>query len=494
MKVELEPSAMRIATTELEPRVLIVGAGDVGGELARRLSTVWRLTVVDLDEAVLNSLAERIDARRLKTLVGDGTSRLVLDRAGAGQVEHMVAATGSDEVNMEICRIVCEHFTSTRCHAVVADLKNIDAYREIGVEIVCPPIAGAIELEGRLLHGASTSLRSAESQGELVEVTVLHSSPVIGRTLSTLHSQRWHVAAIYRRGQLVVPVGQTVVEAGDHVLLTGEPEVLRSIAEFFRIGRPDFPLEFGSNVFVLTESSSYFRQIADEFRYFVNHIRSQQIEVLYWPHEPGIRQALEREIAGYKFQASLVAVFGSYSQVTENNVSRKDCGCLVVPDEKFRFLERIGFKRTGISGIIRSVESPVIFFRGSYPYSKILIPVADSEESMAAARVACDLARMFEASVTAVTVTSPRFIAGEDVVNEQKTALRKIGELADLYHVSISPIQVEGNPIEKVLEISQDYQLVVIAHRRNRRSSFFNPDISEHLLRRMDVTTLALPF
>ena len=112
---------------------------------------------------------------------------------------------------------------------------------------------------------------------------------------------------------------------------------------------------------------------------------------------------------------------------------------------------------------------------------------------MLVARMAFDLARIYKASITIVTVTAPRFVVGRRAVEDQKAALRKINHLANLYHVEVEQIHLEGNPIEEVLKLCPDYQLMVLSHGKDRKPSFFNPDASQHFVRRSTITTFVLP-
>ena len=82
---------------------------------------------------------------------------------------------------------------------------------------------------------------------------------------------------------------------------------------------------------------------------------------------------------------------------------------------------------------------------------------------------------------------------GVETIQNQKAALAKVKHLAGLFHQDVEHIQLEGNPIEEVLKICPDYQMIVVSHSKNRKPSFFNPDTSQHLLRRSPITTLVLP-
>ncbi len=480
-------------TVEFQPRILLVGAGAAGRELARRLAAQWPISVIDLCEQKLTALAEKADHRQLQTSVGDGTSRLVLERAGAASADHVVAATNSDDVNLEICRVARESFGKSNLYALVANAGRLRDYQAAGVYMVSPAYAAAVHIENRIVSGGGTSLTISEARGEAIEVTVMPSSSVIGRPLGALRSRQWHVAAIYRHGQLVVPTGQTVVEADDRVILIGAPSILRIISEYFRMGAPEFPLQFGSKVMGLVKRAPAFESVADELAYFLKHIRTQDIQILF-KRRRRTRKALDASIGSHGIQAALVEIAGRFTPNFLKRVASGDCGCLVFPHERFGLLERMDLQKTLLADLFRRLNAPIIIFRNSYPYQRILIPVTDSEASMRVARMALDLARMFDATVTAVTVTAPRFVVGEEAIQEQKSALKKVTDLATLYRMRIEEVHLEGNPIEEILKIAKNYHLMVVAHRKERKPSFFNPDVSLHLLWQSPITTLALPF
>jgi Trk K+ transport system NAD-binding subunit/nucleotide-binding universal stress UspA family protein len=482
-----------VADDTPQAKILIVGAGTTGRELVRRFAGAWPVSIVDIDRQRLDLIKPVEHPENLRKTIGDGTSRLVLEGAGIRGVDYVIAVSSTDEVNLEVCRIAREDFGKENLYAAVQDYSKRERYREADVDFVTPSYAAAVNLENRVLYGVGTSLAAAEARGEVIEVAVLPSSPMIGRPLSSVRSRRWHVGAIYRKDQLVIPTGPTRIEADDRVVLIGEKEILPSIGQFFRIGDPEFPLEFGSNVVILTESSSDFEETAEELGYLLDNSRARSVEILFWPHEPGIQNDLERILQERGIEAATSPVFGNYGNVAAKHVVTRDCGFLIVPDERFRFLERLGIRRTALSTIIRQMDVPIGILRGSQPYEKILVPITELDRSMHVARLAFDLARIYRASVTMVTVTAPRFVVGGKAIDDQKEALAKMTHLANLYHLTVNEVHREGNPIEEVLKLCPEYNLMVLAHGKDRRPSFFDPDVSQHLLRRAPITTLILP-
>ena len=84
-------------------KILIIGAGQVGGTLAANLANeAFDITLVDNDEVVLEELRDKLD---IQTVKGWGSHPDVLRRAGADDADMLVAVTSSDEVNMIACQV-----------------------------------------------------------------------------------------------------------------------------------------------------------------------------------------------------------------------------------------------------------------------------------------------------------------------------------------------------------------------------------------------------
>ena len=83
--------------------IIIIGAGEVGYNVARRLSREMQdIVVIDKDEEKIKRVSETLDVQAIH---GSGSSMSVLRKAGIEQAEIVVAATDSDEVNMVSCLV-----------------------------------------------------------------------------------------------------------------------------------------------------------------------------------------------------------------------------------------------------------------------------------------------------------------------------------------------------------------------------------------------------
>src|SRR5690606_41312687 len=106
-------------------KIIILGAGQVGGTLAEHLASEANdITVVDTDGDRLRELGDRLDIR---TIQGRGSFPTVLRQAGADDADMPVTVTYSDEPNIVACQcdytlLLSPSTTVTYIHSAVHPL------------------------------------------------------------------------------------------------------------------------------------------------------------------------------------------------------------------------------------------------------------------------------------------------------------------------------------------------------------------------------------
>ncbi len=84
-------------------KIIILGAGQVGGSVATNLANEANdITVVDENPAILQDLQDRLDIR---TVTGHASHPETLAQAGADDADMVLAVTSSDETNMIACQV-----------------------------------------------------------------------------------------------------------------------------------------------------------------------------------------------------------------------------------------------------------------------------------------------------------------------------------------------------------------------------------------------------
>lgn len=495
-----EPSKTTTATSSPTPsgeedekrsqrRVLIVGAGQTGRELARILSANWDIAVLDTDEARLDRLREEKLGNRVRMYAKDGTSLLNLKEAGLEKAEWLVAVTNRDEINAEACRVARSIDSPPTVIGALRRPEHRDWLKDVGAEIVSRPGAVAGLIKNRIERAHQVASGVGLGQGEIIEIPVLRSSPAVDARVRDLRARRWLVAAIYRDGRYVVPHGHVVIREGDRLLLTGEPEILPHIADYLRAGVARFPLQYGQRVIAFAPGPQDDR-FWDEARYLFEHSRGRTLRALTRKDSP----LPELKLARGKVDAQIVNATDEMATIVRRDVPGLDCGCFVVPKKPVGFFARIGLTRPPFADALDTLACPMLFAAGTHPYRRILLPVLDPDASILAAELAIDLSRQLDVELTAVTVAPPTFIVGQEAVEEQKEAMRTVMEVGSLYHRKIDQIYKEGNPAKELALIAGEGDLLVLSHRAGQRSSFFNPDTGLQIIVRSPASVLALSY
>lgn len=219
-------------------KIIILGAGQVGGTLAEHLASEANdITVVDTDGDRLRDLGDRLDIR---TVQGRGSFPTVLRQAGADDADMLVAVTNSDETNMVACQVAYTLFhTPTKiarvreaAYLTRSGLFNNDA---IPVDVLISPEQVVTNYIKRLIEypGSLQVIDFAGGKAQLVAVKAYYGGPLVGQQLRQLREHMpnvdMRVAAIFRRDRPILPQGDTVIEADDEVFFIAAKADIRAV-------------------------------------------------------------------------------------------------------------------------------------------------------------------------------------------------------------------------------------------------------------------------
>jgi trk system potassium uptake protein TrkA len=224
-------------------KIIILGAGQVGGSLAENLANEQNdITVVDTDTDRLRELQDRID---IKTVLGRGSYPNILREAGADDADMLIAVTNSDETNMVACQVAYTLFrTPTKISRIrtgqylkMAELFNNDAFP---IDVLISPEQVVTNYISRLLQypGALQVMDFADGRAQLVAVKAYYGGPLVGQAISELKNHLPNidarVAAVFRRNKAIEPTGDTVIEADDEVFFVAAREHIRKVMSELR--------------------------------------------------------------------------------------------------------------------------------------------------------------------------------------------------------------------------------------------------------------------
>ena len=478
-------------------KAIVVGAGGTTRELLRRLGELWDVVVVEADEARL-SLAEGI--RAFEPVIGDGSSALVLRRAGLDDADAVVAGTHDDDANLEVLRIA-QDAGVLRVVGIAADPERLPDYRALGVPVFAPDSITARNVEVLLEPRRVASTTFAQGKAEAIEFYISPDAPVAGKRLLDLHAETWVIAAVLRDGSLIVPHGSTRLQPGDSVTVVGAASDFAAIVRTFTAGESRFPLSFGRKVAVGLGGASDLDESISEAMSFVRNTQAEQLIVVY-PDPDSQRDGAKAEELAPLLEKLEVRTDGLEIELRPTKTGIKETlldlaaeesiGALVIPapagSELFgRFRTAKVINDYGVAGV------PLLLARSRHPYSSILVPARRTTAGELAGRAGIDMAHTSGASLTGVAVVPPSFVSGSaEALDDARFSAAWLREEAAVQGVQVRRRLGRGNPVRVLEEMAGTASLVVLSL-PSLPVSPWRPGIVGHVVRRVPASVLLVP-
>ncbi|RDH83310.1 MAG: Trk system potassium transporter TrkA [endosymbiont of Escarpia spicata] len=329
-------------------KIIILGAGQVGRSVANALVHEDNdITVVDQNNDLLLELQDRLD---LGILQGHAGQPNVLRRAGAEDADMILAVTNSDETNMVACQVAYTLFHTPMKIARVRsqaylDYPEIFAQEAFPVNVLISPEQLVTEYILRLVEypGALQVLDFAGGRVRLVAVKAYYDGPLVGHKLRALYDHipntDARVAAIYREGEVIQPMGDTVIEADDEVFFIAATENIRAVMSELRKQEKRYKR------LIFAGAGNIGRRLAQslESKYRVKLIESDQ------DRAREIAERLDKTIVLHGDAAD-------EDLLLEENIENTDVFCAVTNDDEANILSAMLAKRLGAGKVMALIN------------------------------------------------------------------------------------------------------------------------------------------
>lgn len=217
--------------------LIIVGAGRTGKHVIQSaIQDKHDVYVIEKDEKTASELAANFDC---KVILDDASSLEALKEAGAEKADALVTTTDDDAVNI-LVMMLGKELGIKRLISSVNNEDHIPLFERMGVDTVESPY----RLNGQYLYHAikSPSVKDFMDLGdgvEIVEFTVEKGSRADGKLIKELNKQRLlpgysRLVVIRRKNNIIIPEGETRVEAGDLVAVVSKEGITEDLLELFR--------------------------------------------------------------------------------------------------------------------------------------------------------------------------------------------------------------------------------------------------------------------
>jgi len=336
-------------------KVIICGAGQVGWQIARHLSSEKNdVTVVDNNAELVARATDTLD---VGGVTGFASYPDVLARAGANDADMIIAATFSDEVNMVTCQVAHSVFTIPRKIARLRAQSYLDViYSELyqrdhlPIDVVISPELEVAKTALQQIESPSTfdTEPFLEGKSKLIGIELDEDCPVLKtplRQLSELFSTlRAVVVGIRRNGRLFTPRPDDQLFDNDQIYIILHSEDLSRGLEIF--GKT---VKKRERIIILGGGNVGLR-VAQTLEQSGERIRTKMIEMN--------RECAERAADALVRTIVLHGDGLDMEMLNEANISQADALLALTSDDKTNMLGCVRAKAEGVPMTVALVNDP----------------------------------------------------------------------------------------------------------------------------------------
>jgi trk system potassium uptake protein TrkA len=206
--------------------IIIVGCGKVGYQLTRALlSAGHEVLAIERDSAKHASVVEELGSVAISA---DGSEVSVLEEAGAGRADVVVAVTGRDEDNLVACQVAKHHFDVPKTIALVNNPENDDLFRKLGVDVIVSHTEVILtHVEEELPdHPVVHLMPLPGTEKRVVGIHIPPDADVVGKLLESVSLPDGTLVSLLvdEGGEPRLPVPGEPLQANDEVVAVTTPE------------------------------------------------------------------------------------------------------------------------------------------------------------------------------------------------------------------------------------------------------------------------------
>ena len=217
-------------------KIIIVGAGNVGAYVARKLEqrgSSYSVRVIEADSERAKNVAD--DLNRTIVLHGSGLDTELLTEAGVRDAGLILALTNDDQINILVSLLArtqgCDRALCLINEASFLPISNI-----IGLDAAINPRSTTVSsVLSHIRKGRVKSVHSVDDgTAEMIEAEVADNSPLVGKKIRQLDfDENMRIGLIDRMGETLIPRGNTEIKAGDRIVMFILTEAVEGIEKMF---------------------------------------------------------------------------------------------------------------------------------------------------------------------------------------------------------------------------------------------------------------------
>lgn len=220
-------------------KIVIAGAGEVGLYLSRMLAQDHHdLVVIDTDREVLNMVESQTD---VITIQGNATSINILESAGVGAADLLIAVTQLEQVNM-LTAAMGKQLGAKRTIARVENSEYLEDnccidFRGMGIDSMIYPSELATSEIIWLIKQATARNAFEFENGKLtlLEITIQENAPVVNKSIMEIarlyDTLNFRIVAMVRNARTIIPSGENNLRRHDLIFVITDSDSIDGIIE-----------------------------------------------------------------------------------------------------------------------------------------------------------------------------------------------------------------------------------------------------------------------
>ena len=225
-------------TEKRQERVVIVGGGNVGLEVAKALEARTRRTRAKMIEKNRKNAEVAAEAlERTIVLNGDGLDRGLMIEAGIDKADAMLAVTDDDKTNM-LAAVRAKTEGCPFAIALINDPTLLPLLPHLGIDAHINPRATTVSsILRHIRYGRIRQVYSiGDAEAEVIETEVLSTSPMAGQAIRDIDfPEGVLVGAVSKNGEVMRPSGGLRIEAGDTIALFAMAADVREVERLMQV-------------------------------------------------------------------------------------------------------------------------------------------------------------------------------------------------------------------------------------------------------------------
>ncbi|MBX2824141.1 MAG: Trk system potassium transporter TrkA [Gammaproteobacteria bacterium] len=223
-------------------RVMIAGGGNIGSALAQRLSSHYRVKIIERDATRAQWLSSYLESNRTVVLHGDAANYEMLREEGIDDQDFFCALTNDDEANI-LSAMQAKSMGAGKIMSLINRKEYVELVEKDIIDVAISP--HQITIGALLTHirrgdvVAVHSLRKGSAEAlEGVAHGDPETSPVVGRAIEDIElPQDATIGAVVRGEEVFIAHHDLVIEPEDHlIVLVVNKSQIAEVEKLFQVG------------------------------------------------------------------------------------------------------------------------------------------------------------------------------------------------------------------------------------------------------------------